>query len=558
MRGKASNHHSLFTLSTLAVAVSIAVSACGGSGTDDVNVDAPVAVGLPPATAPVPAPAPGSTPAPTPAPTPGSAPAPGAAPAPAPAPAPTPAPAPAPGTDSPQVGLAAHACSVLPAMPTKPASVLNVTSFGARGDDGNDDTGAIQAAINAAQPGQWIVFPAGRYIHNKSIRVNKAGVVLWSEGATLHGTNPLDQAVWLEADGASVYNFTMTAVTDIRRTAPWESRIAVFGGANPRKLLRNNVIRNNRVLWSGEPGTPLANASSSAGIFIYNATNFLVAQNTVARSLADAIHITAGSYNGRVLRNTVKEPGDDLIAMVSYVGSANLSASQVNAEFSARRSRELVRNVLVANNDTSGNYWGRGITVVGGEAITIENNKINRTNHAAGIYLARELSYLTFGVRNVLIRNNLINEVQTLPPTYTPTGFRFNTTGHGGVEIYSHMFNDERTYPALVDGFAVENIRFENNTLDRVKPDGIRVGNGTGSALSYGGRAATGGRVGDLAFINTRISNVGGNPMNILSRHSSSSNVVCTGTTFNGTSYTNPQCSGPVPTVTGAEVTCGS
>ncbi len=442
-------------------------------------------------------------------------------------------------------------------MPTKPTNVLNVTAFGARGDDGNDDTAAIQRAIAAAQPGQWIVFPAGRYIHSKSIRVNKPGVVLWSEGASLHGTNPLDQAVWLEADGASVYNFTMTAVTDIRRTAPWESRIAVFGGSNPRKLLRNNVIRNNRVVWGGEPGTPMANASSSAGIFIYNATNFLVAQNTVARSLADAIHITAGSHNGRVLRNTVKEPGDDLIAMVSYVGSASMSASQLNAEFSARRGRDLVRNVLVANNDTSGNYWGRGITVVGGESITIENNKINRANHAAGIYLARELSYLTFGVRDVLIRNNVITEVQTQAPTYTPSGFRFSTTGHGGVEIYSHMFNDERNYPALVDGLAVENIRFESNTLDRIKPDGVRIGNGTGRSLSYGGRAATGGRVGDIALINTRISNVGGNPMNILSRPTSSSNVVCTGTTLNGGSYTNPQCSGPLPTVTGAEVTCG-
>lgn len=442
-------------------------------------------------------------------------------------------------------------------MPSKPSNVINVTAFGARGDDGNDDTAAIQAAINAAQPGQWIVFPAGRYIHSKSLRVNKAGVVLWSEGATLHATNPLDQSVWLEADGASVYNFTMTAVTDIRRTAPWESRIAVFGGANPRKLLRNNVIRNNRVVWGGEPGTPLANSSSSAGIFIYNATNFLVAQNTVARSLADAIHVTAGSHNGRVLRNTVKEPGDDLIAMVSYVGNASLTGAQINADLSARRSRELVRDVLVANNDTSGNYWGRGITVVGGEAITIENNKINRTNHAAGVYLARELSYLTFGVRDVLIRNNAINEVQTLPPTYTPTGFRFSTTGHGGLEIYSHMFNDELTYPALVDAFAVENIRFENNTLDRVKPDGIRIGNGTGRSLSYNGRAASGGRVGNIGLVNTRLSNIGGNPMNILSQPTSSKNVACTGTTLNGSGYSNPLCGGSMPAVTGAKVTCG-
>ena len=48
---------------------------------------------------------------------------------------------------------------------------------------------------------------------------------------------PNDKAVWLEADGASVYKFTLTAVTDKRRTAPWESRIAMFGGAKAARVL---------------------------------------------------------------------------------------------------------------------------------------------------------------------------------------------------------------------------------------------------------------------------------------------------------------------------------
>lgn len=538
MRGK-STHHSVLSLSTLVVAVAMAVSACGGGGggADEVAVDTPA-----PTVPPVTGSGSGSTTTPPPANGAGTGTGSGTIVPPA--------------AGTPPVVAGQHVCAALPAMPTKPANVLKVTDFGARGDDGNDDMPAIQAALNAAQPGQWIVFPAGRYIHSKSIKVTKPGVVLWSEGATLHGSNVADQAVWLEADGASVYNFTMTAVTDKRRTTPWESRISIFGGTNPRKLLKNNVIRNNRVINGGERGTSLANASGSAGIFVYNATQFLVAENTVQRSLADAIHITAGSYNGRVLKNTVKEPGDDLIAMVSYIGDPSMDASRVNSEFDSRRARDLVHDVLVANNDVSGNYWGRGITVVGGESITIENNKIAKTYHSAGMYFARELSYLTFGVRDVLARNNTISEVQSSAPAYTPVGFNFRTTGHGGVEIYSHMFADEATYPKLQDGLAVERIRLENNTISRVKTDGVRIGNGSGRNFTSSGRAATGGRVGQIALVNTRLQDVNGQTMNILSQPTAQKNVLITGSTDDGAPYSNPLSSGGEPNVTGAEVTC--
>lgn len=529
MRGK-STHHS-FSLSALAVSVALALTACGGGGgADEVVADAPATVTPPAGGGATPPAAPGATPPTT--------------------------PVSSPGVVTP-VSSQAHVCAALPAVPAKPASVLKVTDFGARGDDGNDDTPAIEAALKAAQPGQWIVFPAGRYLHSKSIKVTKPGVVLWSEGATLHATNVADQAVWLEADGASVYNFTLTAVTDKRRTTPWESRISIFGGSNPRKLLKNNVIRNNRVVNGGEPGTPLANASGSAGIFVYNATQFLIAENTVARSLADAIHITAGSFNGRVLKNTVKEPGDDLIAVVSYVGAATLSASQVNNEFETRKARDLVRDILVANNDVAGNYWGRGITVVGGESVTIENNRISKTYHSAGMYFARELSYLTFGVKNVLARNNTISDVQNLAPSYVPTGFNFRTTGHGGVEIYSHMFADEATYPKLVEGLSIQNIRLENNVINRVKTDGVRIGNGTGRNFTSQGRAATGGKVGNIALVNTQFNGITGQTMNILMQPSAQLSLSVTGSTDDGAPYSASKTAGSAPTVTGANVTCG-
>ena len=184
--------------------------------------------------------------------------------------------------------------------------------------------------------------------------------VLWSDGATLHATNPDDQAVLLAADGASLYNFTLTAVTRGRLDAPWQSRIAIFDTDSRATRLANNVVQGNRVINGGAPGSPTANSASSAGIYVEFAENFLIAGNEVRRSLADGININGGARNGRVLFNTVRESGDDMIGLVSYMGTGNWitsSAASLAASLDAQRDRQLVRNVLVAHNDVSGQYF---------------------------------------------------------------------------------------------------------------------------------------------------------------------------------------------------------
>ena len=480
------------------------------------------------------------------------------------APPPSDVPPPGEGTPPPpEDSVTPSACSALPALPARPARVRSVADFGALGNDSVDDTDAIQRALNSLAPGEWLVFPPGRYMHSKSLHMKVANTVMWGEGATLHATNASDQAVWIEADGASIYNFTLTAVTSTRRTTPWESRISVFGGANPRRLLKNNVVRGNRIVWGGAPGTPLANSASAAGIFIYHATNFLVAENTVARSLADAIHVTAGSSYGKILNNSVKEPGDDMIAVVSYIGDPSTSAASIAASLAARRASDLNHHITIAGNAVSGQYWGRGISVVGGENITIERNSIDRTTHAAAVYLARETSYLTFGVRNVLVRNNTITEVQTTVPAYTGGSVSANATktGHGAVEIYSFVFTDEAAIGTLANALAVENIQVESNTINHTRNDGLRIGTGWGRTSTYTGRRSdgssftrtyTGGTVGLIGVSGNRMTTIGGQAIAINNRPTAQTNITCDGNTDDGRAASNALCSGPKPPVTPA------
>ncbi len=452
-----------------------------------------------------------------------------------------------------------------------PANTVDVRNFGAKPDDGQDDTSAIQAALDSLQPGQWLVFPAGTYQHSRRLTVRKPGTVLWSQGATLHATNAQDQAVMLAADGASIYGFTLTAVTGSRLTAPWQSRIAVFDRVDRTTPLRGNVIRGNRVVNGGPAGSATANSASSAGIFVFRAEGFVVAGNEVRRSLSDGIHVTAGSRNGRVIGNTVRETGDDMIAMVSYLKSGHWqteTAQSLASTHAGQRDQQLVRNVLVADNDVEGQYWGRGISVVGGADITIRDNRIARTTLAAGVLLAREASYLTWGVSNVLVQDNTISQVQTTAPAYVPAGWPSTVarTGHAGIEVHAFAFDDEREYPALMSSLAVQDVRVERNSVTGTAANGVRIGEGTGVSSTLTGtlpdgssvtRTFSGGAVGRISLSGIALSATGARALAIKNRPTTAYNVHCEGLTDQGAPLSDATCSGVAPAVSGSSMACG-
>jgi parallel beta-helix repeat protein len=464
----------------------------------------------------------------------------------------------------------AAACTEMPVMPTKPAAALqrSVTEFGARPNDDIDDVAAIDSAIRQLQPGQWLIFPPGSYTQSRTIVIDKPNVVLWSDGATIHATDPRDQALRIAANGVGIYNFTLTANTNTRRMTPWESRIAIFNSVEG-PALSNVVVRKNRIVERDAPGTAGANSASAAGILVFRATRFLVAENTVSRSLADGIHITAGSSDGKVLNNTVRETGDDMIAVVSYLGkdgwTVRDSISTLKAEFAARKAIDLSHNILIENNQVSGQYWGRGITVLGGEKITIRRNTIDRTTQAAGVLIGRESSYVTFGSRDVLVKGNTIRRVQTTAPAYCPTGQSACSAGktyHGGVEIHSLLFTDEATDPFLRSNLSIENVRLEDNVIEDTMASSIRVGVQTGTLNLLSGwhngtpieRHSTGGRIAGLTLLNNRLSRAGATPIHIMSPTSSELPLNCGGNTYNQAALQPAACNGGAWTVTGASI----
>ena len=107
----------------------------------------------------------------------------------------------------------------------------------------------------------------------------------------------------------------------------------------------------------------------------------------------------------------------------------------------------LSRNIYIAGNTVSDQYWGRGISVVGGSDITIDSNNLSRTPAAASIYLARETAYMTFGDHNILVQNNALSQIETMQPSYKPPNIVIAAAAHGAIEISSTVYSDEYANP---------------------------------------------------------------------------------------------------------------
>jgi hypothetical protein len=336
-----------------------------------------------------------------------------------------------------------------------------------------------------------------RYFKTGNIVVSSPGVHIWGYGASIYAKVPAPAdlkapaaaaiSIQLNAPRAAVYGLTIISNLQVRTGHPNGAGIVMAGA--------DQEVIDNRVEYAGN------------GIFIRGASNFIVARNVVFRTSADGIHITSGSRDGRVLCNTVRETGDDMIAVVNYgLGEPNIG------------------NFRIEGNDVGGNYWGRGITVVGGKDITIRRNRISETTHAAAIYIASESSYKTANVRNVIVEGNEIRDTQTTTPKYNPRTDAAGKSGNGAIMIMGQGRQE------------VRDVIVRNNKIDRAFRDGIAV---LGNSCDIGVQSNT-------------MTSLGGAPVKIQSGASSDCRIACSGNTADRGPPDGTKCSGSMPEVQGA------
>jgi hypothetical protein len=332
---------------------------------------------------------------------------------------------------------------------------ISITEFGAKGDGRTDNTAAIQRAFDSAKAtGKSVFIPEGVFNHSGVLRAN--GISIDGAGAksVLHATTAAKSALIVTGDGVKVTDLSLTSVSGTRISSYDASGLVLSGTKN--FLVQNVIVK----------------APCGAGIIMHGASYGTVKGSTVMDTGADSIHMVAQSHHLTITGNNVLRSGDDGISVVSY-----------------QKHGGPVSDILVTGNTVQNNDWARGLTVVGGQNVQIVGNFVKSTADHAGIYIAQEASYQTYGVSNVLIKGNRLVD----------TGG--TSTGHGAIMVYNsgeadirsvtvtgNIVEDSRKTGVLVNGSRIDGVKVSDNGFDGGKVAAVFVMNGAKN-VSFTGNA---------------------------------------------------------------------
>ena len=310
----------------------------------------------------------------------------------------------------------------------------------------------------------------------------------------------------LTIDGLTVYGDGPTSV--LRASNALSSAVILRGAITFSKLKltspnagsRNNAGAAACVLVDRATPFTVRDVSvdrcANSGIIVLGGANGQIVHNDVRNTLSDAIHMTNGSRDIVVTDNIVRNSGDDMIAVVSYVGSSP------NAE-----------RITIERNDVSGQTSGRGISTVGGNNVTIRDNTISAT-YGAGVYVAAEDSWNTYGTSNVQVLGNRISDTDNGQLGHgCITVFGRSTYASRATVVSGNTCSDTRR-GMLIGAYAV-GTQVTGNTFTNATEQGIFLDGPQDTTISdntiseiqwYGIYAAR--AVGTLAVRQNRLSNV--------------------------------------------------
>jgi hypothetical protein len=262
---------------------------------------------------------------------------------------------------------------------------LDILSFGAVPDGKTDNAAAINYALKVAKAqDQPVLVPVGDFAHADVLKVD--GVEMYGEGDTsvLRALNPARAAVQLTGKDAALRSLRLTGVVPTERLSnPEAHRVTVIGATY---FLVENVL-----IDTSAAGSLFVKESVDGEIVSNRLIGQPVAGADYTTMRADGIHMTGRASNITVRDNTVRRVGDDCIAVVSYQGQGG-----------------KVSKIRVLHNNVGDTVKGRGITVVGGKSVLIEDNMVADVRGAAGFYFAQEDSWKTYAPEDVIATRNTL------------------------------------------------------------------------------------------------------------------------------------------------------
>lgn len=323
--------------------------------------------------------------------------------------------------------LATSACSSGARAAPEVKRCISLSALGVVASRASDQWSALSRAFaTAAADGLTLIGDASAvYRHDGLLTLD--GVSFDGQGCAFLALSEGPQALRCLGSGWRVSNLRLIGAATRRSDRNDCNGLWVGQEGGPSA---NDFILENIVIDSIAPGRGVA----TAGIMFTDAHRGRLIAPVVRRSLADGIHVTAGSTNLSIERALVEDSGDDAIAVVSY-----------------RSQGRLCRNIRVTD-AVSRRSAARGIAIVGGSDVLCERPRVERSA-AAGIYLYGEGSFDTYGTARVQVTDPVLVDCVTgrgLAP-----GFRNAAIVLGGREG-----NDEiggETIPRGASGCVIRN-----------------------------------------------------------------------------------------------------
>jgi hypothetical protein len=280
----------------------------------------------------------------------------------------------------------AQIVELLPAL-APAATTLDITAapYGARQSPA-DATAPIQAALNDARrrasPAHPVdvVIPAGTYAHSGVLDVGP-DVRLRGQGGVLVATRPQTAAVHLAGNRSAALFLALETNATARLALPDSDGIWVGPRSAHETPVHDTIVVGNTVV--GPAGAHIFGMAEEGGLWAFNDAH---------DGFADAYHHTGGSSYCQVVGNRASGPGtrgDDLYAFIGYHGDGD----------------PVHHCACLANFGRNG--FGRGLAAVGAGFIDFADNDIAGTKWA-GIYVAQESSYDTYGSFSISVHRNRI------------------------------------------------------------------------------------------------------------------------------------------------------
>ncbi|HMH51646.1 MAG TPA: right-handed parallel beta-helix repeat-containing protein, partial [Candidatus Acidoferrum sp.] len=329
------------------------------------------------------------------------------------------------------------------------AVIRQVTEYGAACDGVTDDTGAIQAAIDATQPYDAVEFPASRTcVYTNTLTVyGKTNLDIRGFGKTsslLRGTSQ-------DATALQVFNSQYITVRDLRIESPNSTlRSASPAAAGVYVKDSVNVEIRGVAIWK----------TAQTGVFVDHSQYVGVYQNDILDTKADGVHITNASNTVVVQYNFAYQTGDDSFASVTYGSPAGgcLGGSS------------LGRNQSIGIYDNVSQFSaGSGVTVAGSQYVVATRNQVYRS-FVAGIRVESEKCWPTEGDLEVEISANTVTESPTQLDQNHPAILVY-TNYHDVVNTHvtgNSIVNPVAPYAVRaygLDGAVVNFIEVLNNTV---------------------------------------------------------------------------------------------